>query len=542
MAKLRSEQSVRQIVKDIKDEEFQLPSIQRPFVWEPEQTLKLLDSIMCEYPIGALMVWKPSGQVRCRPFIKDYLSGKRKISQLPPPNEKPSYMVLDGQQRLQSLYLSFYGTYDKKRIYLRLDAMADKSEDDLNYRFEWLTNEEAGEDKRYVFIGELAEVEIEEIDEFVSDRCPDLNAEEKKLAIKICGRFVNRFVVKEPVLIQEISEKLDYNEVLEVFERVNSGGTPLSKSDLLFSTVSLKVPEIEDRFNKILDELNQNGKFDFNTDFLIKTTFVIFGKKAKYDHKKLADEKYIQALSAGFDNLEKVMDALRVFLEDNACIKASRFLRSKNALIPIIDFLYQNQKWLGADEGEESQQLLQYLYMAFFARMYSRAPDSIIDQCHDKIVAAKPAFPLDEMSKLLVKREKRGTYEFRDEYLTQDLDLVLNIIDGGVLEIPRKRTWSLERDHIFPQHKLKEAGIVDDVHDVGNFRLLGKSRNISKSDTMPDQNTEFFGSNDDELKKLFEVAVADFNQTNFTAFVNKRHELIFNKVANFLGFPVSVGV
>ena len=105
---------------------------------------------------------------------------------------------------------------------------------------------------------------------------------------------------------------------------------------------------------------------------------------------------------------------------------------------------------------------------------------------------------IQQIGQFIGNRERKGGYQFRDEYLW-DLDLVLNIIDGGVLAIPRQRGWSLERDHLFPQNQLKTRHIEKDVNDIGNFRLLGKSRNISKSDNMPDKDTEFFGKDNKEL-------------------------------------------
>ena len=138
-------------------------------------------------------------------------------------------------------------------------------------------------------------------------------------------------------------------------------------------------------------------------------------------------------------------------------IKSSRFLRSKLALVPLIDYLMMNEKRFGPSDGEESQRMRQYLYMSFFARLYSAPPDSPLDQIHDILAKAKAAtpgvFPIEEIGALIARREKKGSYQFRDEYLW-DLDLVLNIIDGGVTEIPEKRGWSLERDHIFPRHQL----------------------------------------------------------------------------------------
>jgi hypothetical protein len=494
---------------------------------------------MCGYPIGSVMVWKPKDKIRCRPFLSKYIEGERLIS-YPPTEEDPrAYMVLDGQQRLQSLYLSFYGRYDGEQVYLRIDDVADETEDDLHYRFEYLKDDVAASDARYVHIRDLAKVDMEDISEFVEGRFPHMDTEQRKKPTKIVSKFVNQFTNKSVMLFQEIHDSLTYNDVLEVFERVNSGGTRLSKSDLLFSTVTLKIPDMEERFIKIIDDLNENGRHDFNTDFIIKAAFVVFDRGAKYDFKKLADGEFLDKLAKDFDKLDKVITALRVWLENKALIKGGRFLRSKLALIPLIDYLMMNGKVLGPNEGLESNAMRQYIYMCMFTRLFSRAPDSVLDQIHDILKAARDnqtgVFPIKELGDLMARRERKDSYQFREEYLS-DLDLILNIVDGGVKEIPAKRGWSLERDHIFPQNQLQISNISEHVNSVGNFRLLGKSRNISKSDTMPDTNTEFFGNTDQAVKAAFDKARANLTQENYTDFVHERENLLEKWVVSFLGF------
>jgi hypothetical protein len=538
MGELNPTQQICQVVEDMKRKLYQLPSIQRTFVWEQQQILRLLDSIMCRYPIGAVMVWRPPNQIRCRPFLDRYDKGDRLLAELPAPAERQAYMVLDGQQRLQSLFLSFTGSYDRKRVYLRIYGPPGEDDDGLHYRFEFLTDAEAQMEPAFVHLGELARLDVPDIDEFVGNRLKGVDAECRRQAVKNVGRFINEFVIRKPLLFQEIDEKLDYNDVLEVFERVNSGGTPLSKSDLLFSTVVLKLPRMEERFIRIVDELNDGGRHDFNTDFVIKTAFVVFDKKAKYDHAKLADKALLDRLQTDFDKLQKTVTSLRVWLDGSALIKSGRFLRSKLAIIPLIDYLMLNEKVLGPAEGDESRRMRQYLYMAFFTRLFSRAPDNVLDQLHDILLEAHHTtpgtFPIKEIGAFMARREHKDAYQFRDEYLW-DLDLVLNIIDGGVIEIPQKRGWSLERDHIFPRNQLNCHRIERDVNDLGNFRLLVKVRNISKSDTMPDRNTEFFGKDDPELLGLFETACAKLTQANFSCFVDRRRALIRKKITSFLG-------
>ena len=538
MGELNPTQRVVDVINSIELHHYQLPSIQRPFVWDEDQILKLINSLICSYPIGAIMVWKPAIKIRCRSFMDNFDTGAHMLSQLPASVERKAYMVLDGQQRLQSLYLSFKGLYNGERVYLGIDAYADQNESNLHYQLDFLTDAEAEADPTWVQLSEVASLPVAKINRFVRERLPDADETTREHAVEIISTFVQEFAIDKSLLFQEVDEGMDYNQVLEVFERVNSGGTKLSKSDLLFSMVKLKIPNMEERFLRIVDDLNNNDRHSFTTDFIIKTAFVVYNKNAKYDFNKLREGEFLARLGKEFNHLEQVITSIRVWLEGKALIKAGRFLRSQLALIPLIDYLVLNKKYLGHAEGEETIQMRQYLYMAFFSRLYSRAPDSVLDQLHDILVKAhneKPgSFPIEAIGEFIARREKKGGYAFREDYLW-DLDLILNIIDGGVDQIPKLRTWSLERDHIFPQNELKICKIKENVDDVGNLRLLGKSRNISKSDTMPDKNTEFFGKDDSCLKRLYNQACQNLTQETFSAFIECRRNLIHEKVTSFLG-------
>jgi hypothetical protein len=345
--------------------------------------------------------------------------------------------------------------------------------------------------------------------------------------------------MEEKILLQEVKEDLTYNDVLEVFVRVNSGGIVLTKSDLIFSTVVLNIPNMEREFIELVDDLNEGGEYEFDIDFIIKTSFVLFDKGAKYDVDKLKDNKYLNKLK-DFDTLKNALLSTISFLKNDARIFSKRFLKSNLALIPIVDFIYR-QPHQQIPEGQ-AWKLRQYLYMSFFMRFYSYGPDGKLDEIH-KIITEndKPdTFPIEGISKYLAGRTGMS-YKFSKTMLN-DLDLVLNITQEGVAEIPQKRGWSLERDHIFPQSVLKEKGIPDElINNVGNLRLINKTRNILKSDSLPEDNIEFFGSDDPELKKLFRKANEDLTKENFESFVQKREDMIFNKVKEFLGSSVHDG-
>src|SRR5262245_34826186 len=108
---LNPNQRIFDVLKAVERGTYRVPSIQRGFEWGPERVSKLLDSVMSGYPIGAIMVWQPTNEIRgdipTRRFVDKYESSRDYLSEPPHPADDEAYLVLDGQQRLQSLYLSF---------------------------------------------------------------------------------------------------------------------------------------------------------------------------------------------------------------------------------------------------------------------------------------------------------------------------------------------------------------------------------------------------------------------------------------------------
>ncbi len=531
MPSLKPTQTIIEAVKDISAGRYRLPSIQRSFVWEAEQVYKLLDSLMRDYPIGAFLLWKPGPdlQVRTRLFVLDHKPGQRAISG-DDVIKHGTYLVLDGQQRLQSLYLAFSGSYDGKRLYFKVDSSSIQ-DSDTRFQFQFLSKEEAT-DSTWRRISELVKIKIEDISEYVDTQFPSLD-DSKKLIKKNLGKFIQRFSIDTKLSLQEVEETLPYDDVLEVFVRVNSGGTVLTKSDLVFSTVILNSPNMESTFSDLVDDLNGNGDYDFDIDFLIKTSFVLFDIGAKYDVAKLKSGDFIKKLDQNIDAFKRALFSTVEFLKNDARILSKRFLRSDLALTPIVDYIFR-QPHQQIPEGEAGK-LRQYLYMSFFLSFYSYGADTKLDVIHKKIVSAGGSFPAQDIGQFVSERTK-ARYEFTEDLL-KDTALVLNVIQGGVYEIPKKRGWSLEQDHIFPNSVLTKLGVPNEIRDdIGNLRYLAKTRNILKSATLPDTSLEFYGSHNDELNALFSSAVNSLTPASFTAFCTFRRTFIFQKVRTFLGF------
>ena len=139
MSGIKPTQKIYEVVKDINEDRYRLPSIQRTFVWGEERICKLMDSLMNDYPIGSFLVWKPNLEftIRTRKLVQDYKTGERLISEEEPLESLP-YLVLDGQQILQSLFLAFFGKYDGKRLYFKIDSNPDEEDNDLRYQFSFI--------------------------------------------------------------------------------------------------------------------------------------------------------------------------------------------------------------------------------------------------------------------------------------------------------------------------------------------------------------------------------------------------------------------
>jgi uncharacterized protein with ParB-like and HNH nuclease domain len=107
------------LLEQIKNGEIVLPDIQRDFVWEEKRIEKLFDSIMRDYPIGIVLLWETYNDIQYREFIKDYRPDMR-YAYYENSEHKKLKLVLDGQQRLQSLYLALYGSNNGKFLYFDL--------------------------------------------------------------------------------------------------------------------------------------------------------------------------------------------------------------------------------------------------------------------------------------------------------------------------------------------------------------------------------------------------------------------------------------
>jgi hypothetical protein len=558
MPRFDPNQRIFDVLGDVDAGAFRIPNIQRGYEWDSQRVLKLLDSIMNGYPIGAIMVWQPpsaaASDIRTRKFIRDYQESHDYLTEPPHAIDvSDPFFVLDGQQRLQSLYLSFYGSYNGRRVYLQVDFRPNR--DDEDYRFVFLAPSEAEGKPWLIPLAELTRLDYRTkgkfIDELGAAACgpdsPNEPHERRAVISENVDRFQGSFKDSANLLFQIVPSDIDYDHVLEIFERVNSGGMVLSKSDLLFCTLKLELAEAEESFAEILRFLNQGNRHQFNTDFLIKTCLVVFGKGAKYEVAKLKDKEFVRNIQ---DNLPALSGCLRqvyAWLEESGRIKCARFLRSQSALIPLVDYMMATGL-RDKPDGENSRRMAEYLHMAFIKRLFSRSADSIIDRLHgivQKEARNNPTkFPIESIRALIA--EKSGLdYGLEERDFLAAPDLMINIVDGGRLQqdpanpLTDPKDLKLEVDHIFPRKLLYDAGLADVANHIGNYRLIVMPANRRKKDKMPDLDTDFFGRENETLEPLYRAALAKLNRKTFVAFRDERLRVIQAEVSEYLGVSAS---
>lgn len=109
--------SIAHLLNEIRAEDIVLPDLQRDFVWKPDDIRLLFDSVMQGYPFGSLLFWETRFlDIYYRDFVKDAQDNMKFIAKMKD-SGRPKRMVLDGQQRLQSLYLGVYGSHNGRRLY-----------------------------------------------------------------------------------------------------------------------------------------------------------------------------------------------------------------------------------------------------------------------------------------------------------------------------------------------------------------------------------------------------------------------------------------
>lgn len=140
----------------------------------------------------------------------------------------------------------------------------------------------------------------------------------------------------------EREENMD--KVLDIFVRTNAGGTKLSKSDLLFSTIKKDWIDARKEFKLLIQTLNQQDKYKFTHDFILKTSLVLFANNQEDIKYSVSNSKNIvQNIESNWKEISSSIRLVVDEIDDKFRLSSHKVISSYNALIPLVYFVYKNK-------------------------------------------------------------------------------------------------------------------------------------------------------------------------------------------------------
>ena len=470
--------SIRKIVSYLNDEEaegggFWLPNIQRPFVWSEEQIARLFDSIMREYPISTLLVWKTKEAVKHRKFIDIYRRDIKLTDFYVPDNTRSKMMVLDGQQRLQSLFIGLRGSYEGRELYFDvLSGGVAAAPEDIRFRFAFKTANPGWPWVRFKdLVFQNNRLPGEMADALAQSAPQPLSQDAFRTVSRNIERVRQEFVTDDNITFQELDgidnpDAYRVDDIVEIFIRANSGGTKLGKSDLLFSLLTSSWDEADGEMEALLEDLNQ-GSFDFDRDFVLKSCLSMLGKGARYEVGKFRDGKTKEEIIAKWDELAEAIRAVRDLLVSKTYIRSDRAMPSYLALIPLIYYRFHHPAKFAAN-----QDMAAYLLRVLVTGVFGGSPDNLIDKLVRNIQEQQD-FVLSEIYGV-IRAEGRSleitpAVIFDQYYGSRTIHLFFNLWYRDFDYSPALDANGPQVDHIFPQSLLKT---VKDINPESGKRNI----------------------------------------------------------------------
>jgi len=466
--------SVTQAVKQIENGSLVLPSIQRNFVWKRKQIAALFDSLMRGFPIGTMLLWNASPLEKNVEFLKpvtDFSGDQQNKSLATRSGGKPVQAVLDGQQRLTALNIGLRGSMRtsanaaQQQLYINLDENTPEADAESNqYQFEFREPGKEGPEPWFpVNLARGLGLDTESLTRRLDSMDIAATAARRKV-LKVLAT-----VLADSERVTFISVNGDLNKALHVFARINSGGTTLSYSDLVLSTVSTRWPTAKNKvadLRRTLDDLSPEG-FRFTEDRILKSMLILSDPtKPKFEVQRFLTMRKDPTFSNGWEKFRSSMILAARLLDDFGL--SGQTLSAQNIIIPIAFYAYHRdlkQSYLQADKHRQDRSRIK----AFVARtllqrnFWTGAVDGVLTATCTAIKNnGSDRFPLEAIEDALATKKSISV----DEKLVKEL-LGLNSADRRAIVLLRMlyppdtsthdKTKPPHKDHIFPISKFQAS-------------------------------------------------------------------------------------
>ena len=571
--------SINELVSKIKRGEIRLPEMQRQYVWQQTRVRDLLDSLYRGYPSGTILTWETGEGVATRDFaVEQDISVKSSFQ-----------LLLDGQQRLTSLSAILLG----EPIHVRgrkkpIDILFNlEHPDNLKEVTEVFENEtiennsdddeetenntdndldedttDANEDELLKRFNQMAFVihtnKLVSLPNWVSVTEIFKEPRDKpflqKAGVEGWGdpryykyterlkrlRLIKDYKYRVHILDREKS----YEEVTEIFVRVNSLGTKLKSSDLALAQITAKWRNSLEIFQKFESQCMKKG-FNFGLAIHIRNLVAFATGQSRFRtvgnlSKEFLEEKWKDS--------QKGMEYALNFIRNNVGIDSPALLSSPFIVIALATYGYSKNYNLSP---EENALLRHWGLVANAKARYSRgSTESFLDQdlaaIHknqnvDRLlqILETQVGRLKIQSSDLENRNSRSAY-FKTMFMAFRKDNAQDWQDQLIISLNNSGAQhALQFHHIFPQALLKRANLSNEkINDISNLAFINGKTNRRISDKAPfDYLPAVIEKNGKEalIKQCIPADPSLWKIESYDKFLEKRRKLIAKKLNDFLG-------
>lgn len=564
----KAEATVEELVQMIERGELRLPEMQRRYVWRSPRVRDLLDSLYRGYPSGAILLWETDESVPLQEFAVE--------------QEKNPYvstrLLLDGQQRLTSLSAVIRGEGVMVRGRRRpidllfnlehpeelavvtevnenndddeddeeelIEDEADSTDDELQKRFERMT---------FVVATRKLEqrphwVKVTDVFKSDSDRAFLKRAGIKDLddprAEKYSQRLARLRGIRKYVYRMDVLERtLSYDEVTEIFVRVNSLGAKLRSSDLALAQITAKWRGALNTF-MAFQQACLKQEFDLDLGLHLKNLIAFSTGQSRF---LTVGNLPVETLKQGWIACVAGMNYAINFLKSNVGINSPALLSSPFLLVTLAYF--GHKRYYDIDAGE-AQRLRHWVVLANAKGRYSRgSSETILDQDLAILRQGGGAKELIDRLRLQVGRLDVTPEELegRNQRSALFKTMFLAFRDSGACDWHSQLAIALGHQgahhrlqfhHIFPKALLKSGYTSREADDIANLAFIGGRTNRQISDKSP---SEYFPAITTKSgADAFRAQCIPTNESllsldQYKEFLRERRNLVSARLNEFLG-------
>lgn len=518
------------LISEIQKGQIKIPKFQRDFVWSIDKTAKLLDSILKGYPIGTFILWETNERLNDIKNIGNLV--------LPPvPDDIKVQYVLDGQQRITSLYAAFLGASIQKE--------GEKKITNYGSIFVDLEGDIDNNDEQ-IIVSEQPESKNISLKDLLNSKYSDLREKYSNDDIDKIQEYKETFTSYDFSTV--VLRKEDIDSAIEVFTRINTGGQTLT----LFEIMSAKTYDeeqnfdMQDRFQKLLKEL-EVSKYDTISSTVILNVLGLILSKNKECKRKVVLQLDKQSIIDIWDDVISALKESIDYFRSVYRIPVSTLLPYDALLVPFSYFFYYQKE---KPKGEQIKYLQEFFWRISLSFRYSSSTES------------KLAQDIKRIDQIL--NGERPNYDELKVYLSSPRDLIDTnfsagnsyckavlcllaysepkdfqdngkvILDNSWLKMANSKNYH----HFFPKSYLRKKGIGNE-NSIVNITLVGADLNKRKIRAKaPSIYIQDFLDENDDLNKSIKSHLIDniddfgIHSDDYSVFLEKRATSIFNALKN----------